>query len=268
MWRHAAGGHSLPLLMFLVLCTASRTQEGQQLESLWRLQSAEHLYHSRLLSCPSHPVFPSILWLLLLLQDWSGQSIPVHPSNVQKTVITTPFVLRPTQRHTNISALHGWHFAGTRLLLCLLGRHPRFLLVSQRARATSTDCLRPAPEVRNPNQPGELRLDPRLLLSVTKFPPSVPDHWASSLLPGGGGGDTFHWMILIMMIEVKIDQYCKFSYTYQDNSISKIIWQFPIRVIQKIDRAIALVVSHWLSTAAVSLSPGQVVSDLWWTKWH
>jgi hypothetical protein len=45
------------------------------------------------------------------------------------------------------------------------------------------------------------------------------------------------------LLEVKMDQYGKFSYTYQKNSISKIIRQFSIKVIPQIDRDIALVVS-------------------------
>jgi hypothetical protein len=35
--RHVPGRHSSPLREFLVFCTTYRAQEGQRLESLWRL---------------------------------------------------------------------------------------------------------------------------------------------------------------------------------------------------------------------------------------
>jgi hypothetical protein len=106
--------------------------------------------------------------LLLLLQDRSGEGIQPdsrasrrHTENRHyhslRPVRVPLHVLRPAQRRPDVSALHGRHSAGTRLML-RLPRFPRFLPITRGPRATSTCHLRPAADVRDPNQPCEVRL--------------------------------------------------------------------------------------------------------------
>jgi hypothetical protein len=73
---HVAGRHRSSIREYLVVCPTHRSQVGQRLATLQRLQTARRTHHSRPLSRQSYPLLLSRAFRLFgLLQNQSGGSI-------------------------------------------------------------------------------------------------------------------------------------------------------------------------------------------------